>query len=68
MSLQMMYVQVKGVMVFSDDGEVCDGLVAVHSYEYDLGETDSPVPSNILVRTWGRDDWVSPTRSYLGLK
>lgn len=64
----MMYVQVKGEMVFSDDGEVCDGLVAVHSYEYDLGETDSPVPSNILVRTWGRDGWVSPTRSYLGLK
>lgn len=60
--------QGKGEMLFTNDGEVCDGTVAVHSYEYDLVDADNPVPANVLVRTWGRDVWVPPTRSYLGLK
>lgn len=60
--------QGKGEFVFTDAMKGCDGFVTVHSYEYDLVEADNPVPAHILVRTKGSHDWVSPTRSYLGLK
>lgn len=60
--------QGRGELVFAYEGKVLDDSAAVHSYEYEWVDSDKPVPSSVLVRSWAHVDWVPPTRSYLGLK
>jgi len=42
-------------------GECAFNMVVCFQWDYDMGEENTLVNKDVLIRPWGSDDWVEPT-------